>query len=259
MKMPDKDLFEQIVKLRQLGKSTALATVVYTHGSTPQRPGSKMLVSEDGRIFGTIGGGKTESQVIDLAKKCISTKKTIFKTFRSSDRINNKNQTICGGTMKVFVEPINPPESLIILGAGHVGLATFQICNLIGFSITVADDRKEFASKKRLPGAKKVICKPFDKMFKQLDIHKNTLIVIATRRHEMDEVCLHHTLRSQAKYIGLLGSRNKWNAIKKRLRNSGFKQNDIKRVHCPIGLDIGAVTPNEIAVSIAAQLIQFRS
>jgi xanthine dehydrogenase accessory factor len=253
------DLYEEIVKLRTSGKRGALATIVETQGSTPRKPGAKMLISEDGNAFGTIGGGKLESRVMADARECIKTGKPTIREFKITEKSKKESGMICGGKMKVFVEPLNTPESVVIFGGGHVGYAVFEICRILGLPTIVTDDRKEFANKKRFPGADSVLCLPFKKQFERLQIDRNTYVVIATRRHEADELCLRNVIKTKAKYIGMLGSRTKCAAIKKRLLDSGVRPAALRRVHCPIGLDIGAITPEEIAVSIAAELIQCRA
>jgi xanthine dehydrogenase accessory factor len=253
------DIYKEIVALRESGKRGALATIVETRGSTPRKPGTKILLAEDGSLWGTIGGGKVEALVIAAARTCIATRQPILKEITITEATKKKVGMICGGAMKVFVEPIEAAEELIIFGGGHVSYALFQVCKSLDFLITVTDDREEFADKKRFRGAKAVVCAPYDQQFSRLRIGRNAYVVIATRQHDADELCLRNALKTEAKYLGMLGSRGKWAAIKKHLRDSGAKAAALRRVHCPIGLNIGAITPEEIAVSIAAELIQCRA
>ena len=159
----------------------------------------------------------------------------------------------------ILIDPIIPPEPVIIFGGGHVGFAIYSILSLLDFKITVVDDRPSYASKKRFPSAARVICSPYGKAFEKTDVDENTSIIICTRAHKNDEECLRLALSSPASYVGMLGSRTKAAGMKKKMRELGISPRRIRLLHAPIGLSIGAQTPEEIAVSVAAELIQFRA
>ncbi len=253
------EILHKAVELLEQGKSVAIATIISTKGSFPRKEGTRMLVSEDGEFWGTIGGGAVERNVLDLARSAIRDKRIIVEEFSSTKNNEQPNKMICGGRATVVIESYHPSKEILIFGAGHVGLAIYQIVHFLGFNVTVVDDRKEFATPERFPHAEKVIRKTFSASFKQTMVTKQTAIIVCTRRHDMDQACLEFALKTDAAYIGLLGSRSKWAQIKRNLKDKGFKPAEIRRVYCPIGLDIGAHTPEEIAVSVAAQLIQVGS
>lgn len=253
------EIFKKALELLEQGTPVAIATIIATRGSVPRREGTKMLVTADGNSFGTIGGGVMEKEVIQLAQQCIKEKKIEVKEFRFVESKARPDEMICGGRLTVLIEPQQPVETLLIFGGGHIGFALYEICRLLGFRLIIIDDREEFATKDRFPEAESVLRCAFDKAFSQVSVTENTYIVICTRRHHSDQICLEQALKTNATYIGMLGSKTKWQQIKKNLKAKGFRHKDFQRVHCPIGLDIGAVTPEEIAVSIAAELIQHRS
>lgn len=250
--------YEKVLDLIRAGKRGAVVTIVSTQGSTPRKTGAKMLVSEDLELFGTIGGGCVEAEIIAAARVCMADRQLVVKELDLTRISRDENDMLCGGRLRVVIEPITADDQLLILGGGHVALALYQICRLLDFHITVTDDRPQFANNQRFPEADQVLAAPYGQQFQSLSITPNTFIVIVTRAHTGDEICLRHALKSPASYIGLLGSRTKFAMLKKRLIDSGVSRTQLKRIHCPIGLDIGAVTPEEIAVSIAAELIQHR-
>ncbi|MCD6386082.1 XdhC family protein [Candidatus Sumerlaeota bacterium] len=253
------EILRKAVELLEQGTSIAFATIIATKGSVPRREGTKMLITADGKSYGTIGGGRMEKEVVQLAQHSIREKKIQVKEFRFVESKPKSDEMICGGRLTIVIEPQQPAESLLICGGGHIGFALYEICRLLGFKIAIIDDRAEFATRERFPEAETVLHSAFGKAFSQITVTGNTYIVICTRRHQSDQTCLEQALKTDATYIGMLGSRAKWQQIKKNLRAKGFRQKDIQRVHCPIGLEIGAVTPEEIAISIAAELILHRS
>ncbi len=250
--------YEKVLDLIRAGKRGAVVTIISTEGSTPRKTGAKMLVSEDLELFGTVGGGCVEAEIIAAARTCMKSQKLVVKDFDLTRINRDENDMLCGGRLRVMIEPITGDDQLLIFGGGHVALALYQICRLLDFRVTITDDRAQFANKQRFPEADQVFAAPYDQQFQSLSITPNTFIVIVTRAHADDEICLRHALKSPAWYIGLLGSRSKFAQLKKRLIDAGVPRTQLKRIHCPIGLDIGAVTPEEIAVSIAAEIIQHR-
>jgi xanthine dehydrogenase accessory factor len=248
-------LYEEIVRLQRDGRVAALATIIQCSGSSPQKEGSKMLIRDDGSIVGTLGGGCLEAEVIDAALVAIEE-----ETVRSvSIMLTEQNGgLVCGGKVTVFIEPLLPPPHLIILGAGHVGKALANAAKLIGFKITVIDDRSEFANREHIPSADVCIVASFGDCIHPSIVTPHTFLVIATRGHQHDLDAVVAALQTNAAYIGLLGSVRKKAVLFKKLRDRGFQDDDLGRIITPVGLPIGAVTPEEIAISIVAQIINIR-
>jgi xanthine dehydrogenase accessory factor len=249
------DLFTEIVRLRAEGVPLALATIVQCDGSTPQRPGAKLLVREAGPVAGTLGGGCMEAEVIAVARQVLREGTARTVGFNLDERAGG---LVCGGSVQVFVEPLVPQPRLVILGAGHVGRALARAAQLAGFSVTVADDRPEYADAARLPEASEVVVGPFGEVFAQLSVGADAYIVVVTRGHKHDFTAVRGALGTPARYIGLVGSRTKRELLLEHLAEEGFGPEQRSRVITPAGLAIGAVAPEEIAVSIVAQLIQIR-
>jgi xanthine dehydrogenase accessory factor len=251
------DIYREIVRVKAEGEEAALVTVVRASGSTPREEGAKMLVRPDGSIIGTIGGGSLEAQIIREAVKVIRQGKP-KSLHRSLTAKEAEEGMICGGDLEVFIEPILTPPALYIFGGGHIALALTKMGKLCGFKITVVDDRAEFASAERFPEADVILADDFTKSFSRLKIDKTSCIVIVTHGHRHDEVVLEWAVGTPAKYIGMIGSKTKNETIYSHLRARGIAQEQLDRVHAPIGLEIEAQTPEEIAVSILAELIKVR-
>ncbi len=249
------EIYEEIIKLKKEGRSSALATIVQAVGSSPQKEGAKMLVREDGSIMGTLGGGCLEAEVIQAALMAI--RDGVLRTipFELTERHGG---LVCGGKVLVYIEPILPDPRLFIFGAGHVGRALSKVARFLGFTVTVIDDREEHANRDLLPEADEIIVNDFGTVFERLNVNDKTYIVIATRGHNHDLDALKPALRTEARYIGLVGSRRKRALLFKALKAECFSEEDVGRVITPVGLAIGSVTPEEIAVSIIAQIIQYR-
>jgi len=252
------DIYQEIVKVRTEGEEAALVTVVSASGSTPREEGAKMLVKPDGSIVGTIGGGSLEAQIIEEAVKVIrqGRPKRLHRSLTAKE--SGEEGMICGGDLEVFIEPILTPPTLYIFGGGHIALALTKMGKLVGFKIAVIDDRAEFASAERFPEAEVVLADEFTKSFPKIKIDKSSYIVIVTHGHQHDEVVLEWAVGTLAKYIGMIGSKIKNETLFKHLRARGISQQQLDRVHAPIGLVIGAQTPEEIAVSILAEVIKAR-
>ncbi|MCX8030778.1 MAG: XdhC/CoxI family protein [Thermodesulfovibrionales bacterium] len=249
------DLYEEIFRLKKEGKSFAVATIVECLGSSPQKIGAKMLILDDSTTLGTVGGGCVEAEVIQAALMAIKDHSAKTLSFNLKE---TEGGLVCGGRIKIFIEPITPEPSIVILGAGHVGKALSKIAKFLGFKVIVIDDREEFANRENLPDADDIIVNDFETIFKRYTVAKQSYIVIATRGHNHDLTALKSALSTDAQYIGLLGSKRKRNILFKRLSDEGFSQNEISRIITPVGLAIGSVTPQEIAISIMAQIVQLR-
>jgi xanthine dehydrogenase accessory factor len=252
------DIYQEIVRVKAEGGEAALVTVVSASGSTPREEGAKMLVRPDGSIFGTIGGGSLEAQIIREAVKVIrqGKPKRLHRSLAAKE--SEEEGMICGGDLEVFIEPILTQPTLYIFGGGHIALALTKMGKLCGFKIAVVDDRAEFANAERFPEADVILAEDFTRAFSRLKIDKLSYIVIVTHGHKHDEVVLEWAVGTPAKYIGMIGSKTKNETIFNHLRARGISQEQLDRVHAPIGLEIGAQTPEEIAVSILAEIINVR-
>ncbi|MDF1500376.1 MAG: XdhC/CoxI family protein [Anaerolineales bacterium] len=248
-------LYRQLADIQERGVPAALVTVIRTRGSVPRHAGSKMIVFADGTTQGTIGGGEMESRVIQTALEAIQSRATELVNYEFRDP-SEGDVGVCGGEMEVFVEPVQIPPKLIVLGAGHVGQALAHLGRWLGYHVVVCDDRVEFASESTNPEADELVhCEP-DALTKHVEIHANTFLVLTTRSVEIDVQALPQLLESPAAYIGVIGSRRRWETTAKALQQAGVPQEDLRKVSSPMGLDINAETPEEIALSIFAEIIQ---
>jgi xanthine dehydrogenase accessory factor len=252
------DIYQEIVRVKEAGLEAALVTIVSATGSTPREEGAKMLVKPDGTIVNTIGGGSLEAQVIKEALGVINQGKPKHMHFTLTDKEASEVGMICGGNVEVFIEPILTEPTLYIFGGGHISLSLAQMAKPLGFKIAVIDDRAEFANAERFPEAEMVLADDFTQAFPKLKIDKTSYIVIVTRGHQHDELVLEWAVTTPAKYIGMIGSKTKVKATYSHLLAKGVPQEKLDSVHSPIGLKIGAQTPEEIAVSILAEIIKVR-
>ena len=252
------DIFEEIVRLRKAGRKGALATIVEVQGSIPSHESSKILVRDDGTFAGTVGGGCVEAEVWSVAQEVMREEKPRRLHFNLNANPEYDNGLICGGSLDIFVEPILATPTALILGGGHVGLHVAKVAKIAGFDVVVADDREAFANKERFPEASETYAGPWDEVFPKLHVGNYTYLVLVTRGHKGDLDCLRWAVTTEARYIGMIGSKRKFIEICKVLEREGVPAERIERVHSPIGLDIGALTPEEIAVSIVAEMIAVR-
>jgi xanthine dehydrogenase accessory factor len=252
------DLYEEIVRLRKDGRRGAVATIVNVRGSIPSFKTAKMLVRDDGSILGTIGGGCVEAEVWQAAREVMESERPRTLTFDLNQDPKYDTGLVCGGTLEIFVEPILPPAELYIFGAGHVAASLYRVARIAGFDVTVVDDREAYANRERFPDAQQVIAEDFDKAMGQLVPSESSYIVIVTRGHRDDMRILRWAVQTPARYVGMIGSKRKTITIFKELQQEGLPAELFDRVQAPVGLDIGAITPEEIAVSITAELIARR-
>jgi xanthine dehydrogenase accessory factor len=251
------DLFEEIVKLRRAGRRAALATIVHTNGSIPSYESSRMLVREDGSIAGTIGGGCVEADVWAAAKEVMQNESPRKMVFNLNNDASYDNGLICGGTLEVFVEPILPQPTLYLFGGGHVSMAVAKAAGAAGFAVGIVDDREAFANTERFPMALEVHTN-YEEAFAKLHPNASTYLLIVTRGHKEDMRVLAWAVRTEARYVGMIGSKRKVLSVYKALESEGYKPEEFERVFAPMGLEIGALSPEEIAVSIVAELIAVR-
>ena len=252
------NIYEEIVKLQREGRSGAVATIVNSRGSIPSFQSAKMLIRDDGSIAGTIGGGCVEAEVWQAAREVIAQEKPRTLTFDLNQDPKYDTGLVCGGTLEIFIEPVLPVPLLYIFGAGHVAVELFKAARNAGFDCIVTDDRDAYANPDRFPNARDVIARDFDEAVKELAPGESSYIVIATRGHRDDMRVLRWAVQTPARYIGMVGSKRKAITVFRELTHEGLNPELFDRVHSPVGLDIGAVTPEEIAVSIVAELIAGR-
>jgi xanthine dehydrogenase accessory factor len=251
----NKEVFSAVAEALDRGEPAALVTIVSTTGSTPQRVGAKMLVYTDGRIVGTIGGGCYENDAFWKAREAITDRKPRLLHYELSDDFAQETGLICGGQMDVYIEPIEPSPELFIIGAGHVGFHLARLAHEVGFRVTVVDDREKFANVERFPTAETIVVNDIPAWVAAAHLPAHAYVVIVTRGHTNDLEALRALAPHELRYLGLIGSRAKVARIFDALKSDAMPEGHLQRVHAPIGLDIGAVTPQEIAVSILAELI----
>jgi len=257
-KMTTPDIHEEIVRIKREGDIAALATVVSAKGSTPRAEGAKMLIKSDKSFIGSIGGGCLEADVWQAGMTVIQEQKSRLLDFDLTGREETLEGLICGGTMQIFVEPIIPVPRVYIFGAGHIGFAVSKIAALAGFTITVIDDRPAYANKEKFPDADEFFVEDLTDIIPRLSINKVSYLVIACRGHLEDQSVLAGVLKTPAAYIGMVGSKKKTRTIFDNLKAQGFSQEELNRVHAPIGITMATETPEDIAVSIAAEIIDVR-
>ncbi len=251
----NREVFAAVADALERGEPAALVTIVSTTGSTPQRVGAKMLVFGDGRIVGTIGGGCYENDAFGKAREAILNRAPQLIHYELDDDFAQETGLICGGQMDVYIEPIEPSPELYIVGAGHVGFHLARIAEEVGFQVHVADDREKFANAERFPTAAEIVVDDIPTWITRATIPAHAYVVIVTRGHTNDLEALRALAPRELRYLGLIGSRAKVARIYEALTEDRMPAAILERVHAPIGLDIGAVTPQEIAVSILAELI----
>ncbi len=252
------EIYEEIVQLQREGRRGAVATIVNARGSIPSFKSAKMLVRDDGTIAGTIGGGCVEAEVWQAAREVIESEKPRTVSFDLNQDPKYDTGLVCGGTLEIFIEPVLPTPAVILFGAGHVSVEVYKAARNAGFDIVVVDDRDTYANAERFPEARQVIADEFERAFESLKIADSAYIVIATRGHRDDLRVLRWAVTTQARYIGMIGSKRKAITIYRELLKEGLRPELFDRVRSPIGLDIGATTPEEIAVSILAELVAVR-
>jgi xanthine dehydrogenase accessory factor len=251
----NKEVFAAVADALDRGEPAALVTIVATHGSTPQRIGAKMLVFADGRTVGTIGGGCYENDAFWKARESITARQPQMVRYELSDDFAQETGLVCGGQMDVYIEPIEPSPALYVIGAGHVGTELAHLAQAVGFQVHVVDDREKFANRERFPDAAEVVVEDVPAWLTRAALAPHAYVVVVTRGHTNDLEALRALAPRPLRYLGLIGSRAKVARIYDALMADGVSADQLKDVHAPIGLDIGAVTPSEIAVSILAELI----
>jgi len=250
-------LFSALVEVEAGGGAAALCTIIRERGSVPRHTGSKMLVYPDGHIEGTIGGGEMESRAIGEALAVMSQGEARIVHYELVDP-KGGDPGVCGGEVEIFVEPIRPNPALLVIGGGHVGKALVHLGKWLGFRVALSDDRPEFCNPEWAPGADEYLPVPIRDLAAQFKFHSETYIVMPTRGVPFDVEGVPHLLDAPHAYLGVIGSRRRWATAVKRMREQGVPAEKLARVHAPMGLELNAETPEEIAVSIMAEIIMLR-
>jgi xanthine dehydrogenase accessory factor len=252
------DIYDEIVRLRRLGQKCALATIVQVRGSIPSFESAKLLVREDGSMMGTVGGGCVEAEVWNAAREVIETEKPKHLTFSLGQDAAYDNGLICGGQLSVFVEPVVPQPRVFIFGAGHISKSLSKVATLAGFGTVIVDNRESFANRDRFPEAVDIHAAEYEEIFPGLPINETSYIIIVTRGHRDDMRVLRLALDTPARYLAMIGSKRKVINVIRELVKEGTPREAFERIHAPMGLDIGAISPEEIAISVAAEMIAVR-
>jgi len=250
----DRAVFEAALQAQRSGRAAALATVIETQGSVPRQAGSKMLVWPDGSIVGTVGGGEMEALVIREAQAALRDGQTRTLSYNLSD-LASGDPGVCGGTAHLFIEPLLPPPTLLVIGIGHVGRALAELAKWMEFRVIVADDRPGYATPEQVPDMDGYSAAPPAELAQQVEITRWTYIAAVTRGILVDEKLIPALLATEAPYIGLIGSRRRWALTVEKLAGQGVSREALARIHAPIGLELQAETPKEIALSIMAEIL----
>jgi xanthine dehydrogenase accessory factor len=253
-----REVLEAALRAEADGDAAALVTVIATEGSTPQKAGAKMLVYADGRIVGTIGGGCVEAEMTWRARQAIDQRRPQNASYDLTPDQAGEDGLVCGGRMQVFIEPVESTPTLCLFGAGHVAQPLGRLAKGAGFRVEVVDDRVKFANRDRFPDADLVVVDGFTAAADRLTLGRNTYAVVVTRGHGGDAEALRTVLGRNLRFVGLLGSKPKLVHVVTALEEQGVPADELARIRCPLGVEIGAVTPEEIAVSVLAEMIAVR-
>lgn len=253
-----KDFYTQLLALMESGEKGVVVTITQVTGSSPRHAGSKMIVRPDGQIYGTIGGGKLEAEAIKEARHILNNGMYNGMIEKKSYNLTKKEGMLCGGQAEVIFEPFGENEILFIFGAGHIAHALAPLAKQAGFQVTVIDNRPEFAVRDRFQDADKILAGEYPDIIPSLEFSSKSYIVIVTHGHAFDEEILGECVQKPHAYIGMIGSRNKTKTVLKNLEQKGITPELLQTVQSPVGLDIGAETPFEIAISILSQIIAVR-
>jgi xanthine dehydrogenase accessory factor len=256
--MDEKDIYRAIVEAQDKGVSVALATVIRTQGSMPRHVGSKMIVWPDGQLVGTVGGGAMEAKVIAEAQRAILDGEPKIVSYTLND-LKQGDPGICGGTAEIFIEPLLHLPTLVVIGCGHVGKALAELGKWMGFRVIVSDDRAEYCNPQHIPNMDGYVVTPPSQLATHLDLNSRLYIAAVTRGLPVDLDLFPPLLNANVAYLGLIGSRRRWALTVKALEERGFTREQVARVRSPIGLELNAETPQEIAVSIMAEITMLRS
>jgi xanthine dehydrogenase accessory factor len=251
-------IYQTLSEIEKNNESAALCTVTNSEGSTPRHVGSKMLVYPDGHFIGTVGGGEVEQRVINEALAALDDGQARYLHYNMIDPARGDPGT-CGGQVEVFVEPILPNPLMVVIGAGHVGKAVVHLAKWMGFRVAACDDRAEFCNAESTPDADAYYPVAMDELPNQIKIDKRAFLVLTTRGSAVDVAGLAPLLDTPAAYIGVIGSKRRWATTVKALKEKGVSDEKLAKVHSPMGLELQAETPEEIAVSIMAEVLMLHN
>jgi xanthine dehydrogenase accessory factor len=247
-------LYAILADLERAGQAAVLCTIVRARGSVPRHVGSKLLVYADGRSEGTIGGGEMEGRVLQAAREALSDGQARLVHYELVDP-QSGDPGVCGGEVDIFVEPVKPAPTLLVIGGGHVGRALVHLGGWLGFRVVLSDDRPEFCTPQAVPGADEYHCGSIRDLAATFPFHAETYIVMPTRGVPVDVDGLPALLERPHAYLGVIGSRRRWATARKQLLERGVPEAALARVRAPMGLELNAETPEEIAVSVLAEVI----
>ena len=248
------DIYEEVARMHREGAAGVVATVVAVGGSTPRGAGAKMVVYPDGRTLGSVGGGAIESTIIDRARELVGSREPVLLSFDLEDDTG----MICGGKMDIFLEPVSAGPHVLVVGGGHVGQAVARASKHAGFRVTVVDDRAEVVTAERFPFADRRLVGGTELLGGDLMLDASTFVVVVTRGHRFDRDWVEAFIDSWPRYLGMIGSAVKVSRTFEHMAEGGVSEDVLSRIYAPIGLDIGAETPDEIAVSVVAEMIAVR-
>ncbi|KAB3540952.1 XdhC family protein [Alkaliphilus pronyensis] len=251
-------IMEKLLELIKIRKPFVLATVIEAKGSSPGKIGFKMIYTKDQELYGTVGGGLVEAKIIEEAQNALETNKSTTLEYDLSP--GNKGIGMqCGGTMKVFLEVFLPKARLLLCGGGHVGYEIAKIAEILKLETILLEERSSFATEDRFPNIKRIVKEDYRDALKEVKVDEYTYVVIVTKGHLTDQVVLEEIIDKPAAYVGLMGSRRKKEEVMKYMKSRGYSDSILEGVHCPIGLDLNADTPEEIALSIIAEVIAVKN
>lgn len=250
-------ILQALLAAQKAGEPVVLATVIKSRGSVPRHAGTKMLVYADGRIKGTIGGGEMEARVVTAAQECLHTGQTCVVPYALVDP-QRGDPGVCGGEVEIYLEPYQPPPTVFVIGCGHVGRAVAALAHWLGYRVVVNDDRADLATLENIPDADLYLPGDIDQALAQFKVTSNTFIVLVTRNVLVDRQILPRLARTPAPYIGVMGSRRRWAETRRLLEADGLSAAELARIHSPLGLELNAESPAEIAVSVLAEIIMLR-
>ncbi|RPJ54464.1 MAG: XdhC family protein [Acidobacteria bacterium] len=253
----NEEVFRALADALERGESAAVVTIVKSSGSTPQRVGAKMVVHADGRTAGTIGGGCYENDAIGKARLAMETGKPTIASYDLNEDLAAESGLVCGGRMEVFIDPVEATPRLYIIGAGHISLHLARFAAAAGFRVLVLDDRQKFANDERFPDAE-IVVDEIPGWLKRESFPRSAFVAVVTRGHRHDMDALRSIGGRELRYVGMIGSRAKVARVREALADGSVPAEWLDRVHAPIGLAIGAITPAEIAISIVAEMIAVR-
>ncbi len=248
------DYYQQIIKTLERGAPVVLCTIVRSQGSTPRRTGSKMLVFQDGRIEGSVGGGELESRVVAAAEESLVSGTPQILKYNMTDPARG-DPGVCGGSLEIFVEPVYPEFTIVVAGGGHVGKAVVHLAKWLGFRVVLTDDRAEFCNPEAVPGADEYYIGALSTLPEKMAVGPYTFLILTTRNVLVDVEGLPEIFKTPAAFIGVIGSRRRWATTREKLAGMGVSAEQLDRVISPMGLELNAETPEEIALSILAEII----